>query len=140
MRCTHQQKRPFRKGVAATELALLLPFLMFLFLVAVDFSRIFYFSIVVANCARNGAIYGRNDSTTAVDTAGIESAVRKDAVNLNPTALKVFSVTDNAANPSYVEVTVTYPFNTIASFPGIPSSYTLTRKLRMQVVPLVPAY
>src|SRR5205085_569737 len=43
-----------RGGVAAVELALVLPVLMFLFLVAVDYSRLFHYAQMVSNCARNG--------------------------------------------------------------------------------------
>ena len=48
---------PARRGVAAVELAIVLPFLCFLLIVAIDYARIFYFSLTVANCARNGALY-----------------------------------------------------------------------------------
>src|SRR5262249_60739649 len=46
-----------RSGVAAVELAVLAPFLAFLFVIAIDWSRVFYFSLVVDNCARNGALW-----------------------------------------------------------------------------------
>ena len=46
-----------RRGAAAVELALVLPFLAFLFVIAVDWSRIFYFTVIVTSCARNGALY-----------------------------------------------------------------------------------
>jgi Flp pilus assembly protein TadG len=124
--------------VAAVELAVVLPFLCFLFIVAVDFARIFYFSLTVVNCARNGAVYGSQDPTHAVDTSGISAAAVMDAGNLDPTLLTVSSKTDSAANPTYVDVTVTYPFSTITNFPGIASTTTLTRTVRMLVVPLTP--
>src|SRR6516162_4869394 len=46
-----------RRALACTELALLLPFLGFLFVVAVDFARIFYYVVTLNNCCRNGAYY-----------------------------------------------------------------------------------
>src|SRR6516164_7564229 len=51
------RKRTVRKGAQAVEFAILLPFLAFLFVIAVDWARVFYYSIAVANCARNGALY-----------------------------------------------------------------------------------
>ena len=127
-----------RPGVAATELALLLPFLCFLFVVAVDFSRIFYYDLTVANCARNGGLYALQDPTKALDTAGITNAAQQDAGNLNLTQLTVSSKTDSPTTPTTVSVTVTYPFNTITNYPGIPSTWTLSRTLTMKVSPLVP--
>lgn len=47
---------PRRPGAAVAELAVLLPFLVLLFFVAVDYCRIFYFTLTVENCARNGAL------------------------------------------------------------------------------------
>jgi len=127
---------PARRGVAAVELAIVLPFLCFLFIVAVDYARIFYFSLTVANCARNGALYASKDPAHAVDTSGISSAASMDAGNLDSTLLTVSSKPDSTTNPTYVDVTVTYPFTTITNFPGITSSTTLSRTVRMLVIPL----
>src|SRR4051812_16370068 len=57
MASRHRPRRATRPGAAALELALLLPFLAFLFVIAIDWSRVFYYSLVVDNCARNGAVY-----------------------------------------------------------------------------------
>jgi Flp pilus assembly protein TadG len=130
--------RPARRGVAATELALLLPFLCFLFVIAVDFSRVFYFDLTVENCARNGALYGAQNPTTALDETGIKTSAQQDAGNLDLTQLTVKSTTDSPTTPTTVTVTVTYPFNTITNYPGVPSSMTLSRSLTMKVPPLLP--
>lgn len=125
-----------RRGVAAVELALLLPLLALLFVLAVDFARIFYYSIIVTNCARNGAIYGCQDPTRALDTAGIDTAAKKDATNLP--SVTVTSAADSNTTPTYVDVTVSYPFSTITRFPGVTSTFTIVRKVRMNVSPLTP--
>src|SRR4051794_11952174 len=57
------RKRRARFGAAAVELAVLLPFLAFLFVIAVDWSRIFYYSVIVTNAARNGALYASDPTT-----------------------------------------------------------------------------
>ena len=46
-----------RRGSAAVEFALLLPFIAFLYVAGTDFARVFYYSQMIENCARNGAIY-----------------------------------------------------------------------------------
>jgi Flp pilus assembly protein TadG len=128
-----------RNAVAAVELALLLPLLCFLFVVAVDFGRVFAFSLTLTNAARNGAVHGSADRGAAVDRTGIENAVRADATNLDSQKLTVTSSVDDASNPTYVDVTVTYPFDTITRYPGVPSQTFLRRTVRMRVAPDTPA-
>ncbi len=117
------------------ELAVLLPFLFFIFVAAVDFGRVFYYDVTVTNCARSGALYGSTDATHAADTQGIQSAAKAEAPELTST-LSVSSTTgtDSAGNP-FVAVTVTYPFKTVTNFPGIPSSATVSRTVQMRVIP-----
>jgi Flp pilus assembly protein TadG len=127
-------RRP-RRGAAAVELALLLPFLSFLFVAGVDYARIFYYYLTVTNCARSGALYASIDAAHAIDTAGIQSAAKAESAEL-ASQLTISSTTgsDSAGNP-FVAVTVTYPFKTIADFPGVPSSATLSRTVQMRVAP-----
>ncbi len=128
-----------RSAVAAVELAFLLPFLCFLFVVAVDFCRVFAFSLTLTNAARNGALYGSADRASAVDQTGIENAARADASNFDPQKLTVTSSVDNPNNPTYVDVTVSYPFTTITHYPGVPTQTLLRRTVRMRVIPDTPA-
>src|SRR5262245_49516945 len=75
-------RTPCRRGAAAVEAAILLPFLLFLFLVAVDYCRLFYFSQVVTNCARNGAAY-LSDPVIAAQSPypTVQEAAKADAPN-----------------------------------------------------------
>ena len=50
-------KRQLRRGAATAELAILLPFLAFLFVIGSDWARIFYTSMTIQNAARNAAYY-----------------------------------------------------------------------------------
>ena len=131
-------KQGKRAGTATVELAVLLPFILFLFVITVDFARIIYYSITITNCASIGAIYGSSSPTAANDTDGIKTTAQKDASNLDSSKLTVTSSTDSATTPTTVTVTVTYPFTTITNFPGVPSSTTLTRTVKMNVTPSVP--
>jgi Flp pilus assembly protein TadG len=121
-------------------MALLLPLLAFLCILAVDFARIFYFSLTVANCARNGAVYA-SDAYVREESPyqSVEEAALADASNLTNPAPTVSSTTgaDVNGNP-YAEVTVTYPFSTITRFPGIPNTVTLSRTVRMSLAPPNP--
>src|ERR1043165_3353163 len=104
MRVTRAQ--PKRQGVAAVELAFLLPLLCFLFVISIDFARVFYFSLTVTNCARNGAVYGSANQTNALDTNGIKTAALRDADNLPAQSLTVTSSATGSASPTSVTVTV----------------------------------
>jgi Flp pilus assembly protein TadG len=129
--------RAVRQGIAATELALLLPFMCLLFVIAVDFARVFYYDLTVANCARCAAVYASQTPTTALDTAAIKAAAEKDAGNLDVSKLTVTSSPNSATAPTAVTVTVTYPFSTLTRYPGF-SSLTMRRTLTINVGPLLP--
>jgi Flp pilus assembly protein TadG len=120
-----------RAGVAAVELAVLLPFLAFLFVIAVDWGRIFYYSVTVTNCARNGALWGVDPYTTTQSAySNVTDAALADAPNLSP-APSVTSTTGTDSNGNYFECTVTYNFTTITNFPGVPSNNSIVRTVRV---------
>src|SRR5690348_10075006 len=56
---------PGRRAAAAVELAILLPTLVLLFVIAMDFCRVFYYYSVVTSCARNGAVYATDPTSAA---------------------------------------------------------------------------
>jgi Flp pilus assembly protein TadG len=126
-----------RRGVAAAELAILLPFLALLFVAAVDFGRIFYYYVTITNCARGGAIYASSDASHTTDTTGITNAALADSSNLSPNPSVSSTTGNDSAGNAYVKVTVTYTFQTISNFPlpGTPNSITLTRSVQMRVAP-----
>jgi Flp pilus assembly protein TadG len=132
--------RRVRRGVAAVEFAVLLPLLCFAFVVAVDFCRVFYYSVTVSNCARNGALYGSADQAHASDASGIDAAARKDAGDLDRQKLNVASTTEASGGSTYVNVTVKYPFATITRYPGVGGEMMLTSTVRMRVVPATPTF
>src|SRR5437763_11516876 len=82
--------RSTRVGATVVELAFVLPFLLFLFVIAVDYARIFYYGVILENCARNGAYYASdypNANYVYNDIYGyknLDEAVYKDAANIRP--------------------------------------------------------
>lgn len=132
------RNRPNRPGVAATELAILLPFLCFLFVLAIDFGRIFYVSITIENCARNGAFYACTDPTAANDSTSISTVAKKDAGNLTASKVTVSSSTNSSTNPTTATITVSYPFTTITTYPGVPHTLTISRTVKVNVSPWTP--
>jgi Flp pilus assembly protein TadG len=149
LRC-HWANRP---GAATVEFAVLAPFLAYIFLLAVDYGRVFYYSVTVQNAARKGALYGCQDAAHSTDTSGIQTAALADATDITPPASStstanggtgnggtsgptVTSATavDKAGNPT-VRVTVQYTLHTVANYPGIPSTIDLNRTVTMRVLP-----
>jgi Flp pilus assembly protein TadG len=128
-----------RPAAAAVELAVLLPFLMFLFLVTVDWARVFYYSVIINNCARQGALYaGDPVAATQSPYASVTDAALADAKDLQPQpTVSTASGVDEANNP-YVDVTVTWQFPTVTNYPGIGSSVELNRTVRARVAPVAP--
>jgi hypothetical protein len=137
-----RQARPARRGVAATELAFLLPLLAFLFAVGIDWSRIFYYAVTIENCARNGAMYA-SDSFSGVISPypDVTTAALADAPNITPTptVTSTTGVYNGATNSyNYVDCTVTYQFTTVSQIPGLPTTTTLSRTVRCFVAPQLP--
>ena len=129
------QKRIVRKGAAIVELAVLLPLLVFLFVIGVDFARVFYHLVAITNSAESGALDASRDVVYAANTEGIKNAVLADAKDLTP-APTVTSTTgvDELGSPC-VKVTVTWKFSTITRFPGIPNTINLLCTVQMRHCP-----
>lgn len=130
-RATDQQRR----GIAAVECAVLLPFLLFLMVMSVDFARVFYFSQVIENCATNGAAYLSDPSSPTHNLyTSLQQAAVADAGNLSPQPTITSSTGTDASGNAFVSVTASWQFRTFTSFPGVPN-VTLTRTVRMRSAP-----
>ncbi len=152
------RKRTARKAAQVAELAILLPFLAFMFVIVIDWARIFYYSIAVKNCARNGAmLYARQQSAKTVTSPYTDSGLVNLYVNASPdpvTAAALADASDLSPTPTvskttgsdtygaYVEVTVSYTFNTVTGFAvqifSVPSSTNVTSTCRCYVPPETP--
>ena len=138
----HHSARSVR-GATAVEFALLLPLLAFLFAIAIDYGRIFYYTVTCENCARNGAMWLADPVLqTESPYTTVEDAATADASDLSPTpTVTKVTYADNqtdAFGVVYVEVTVHYTFNSVTNFPLIPSSYEIKRTVRMYQAPAAP--
>jgi len=134
-----QSRGRARNGTSAVEFAVVLPFLMFMVVVAVDFARVYRQAQVVMSASRNGALYGSDTPAKAADTAGIQAVALREAVDLAaPPTVTSVTGTDADGNP-YVRVTVSSPFQTITRYPGVSSSMTITRTTQMRVAATQPA-
>lgn len=143
-----------RQGAATVELAILLPFLLFLFVITIDFGRVFYYAITITNCARDGALYASDpvtqkhstysvyDPPPVLDlTASVARAAKAEAPAAVQEHIEVMHVitSDADGRPNMVSVTVVYPFHTISRVPGIPDTFKLRRTVTMRMVPEQPS-
>ena len=138
------ENRPPRRGMAAVELAFLLPLLVFACMAAVDFARVVYAMVSLQNCARNGALYEFYKAAGYQLPQGwtsLTTAVQADAGNLN---VSVPSSVNHQSNPyspqlstdNYVTVTVQAPFVLLtlgsnSQFPSMSGTLTLTQSVSM---------
>lgn len=150
-----------RAGAATLEFALFTPFLVFLFVLAIDFARVFYFGVVLENSARNGAYYASNYPNANYlynDIYGYQTL--NDAVLKDATGINGFSSGSNAAtysvsysssstgsfastadaNTAYVQVKVKWDFHSITQFPAIPAVLTMNRGVIMKMAPVLPNF
>lgn len=125
-----------RRGAAAVELALLLPFLFTMACGGMDFARIYYYSQVISDRARAGAMYAADpdkaDETEfdTVDAAALDSTAGFESVPV----VTVTNLADSAGNPC-VAVNVSYSFPLLTRFLGIPSPVTLSRTAYARLYP-----
>jgi Flp pilus assembly protein TadG len=131
--------RTKRKGAAIVEFAVLLPFLLYLCVVAVDWARLLYFSQCVNDCARSGALWASDEETQRKSRyTTVQAAALAESPGLSPTpSVTQTNVLNPATNkPVWVSVTVAMQFDTISNFPGVPKSQTISRSVRAKVAPL----
>ena len=150
MRIRQSQAR--RDGATAVELAVLAPFLCFMFVIAVDFARVYYYSLALEQAARNGAYFASDYpsfQTTDNSYANVQQVVQAELQNLSPRAQVDVAYSTAVNGPyntptiianGYVQVTVTWTFNSITQFPGVPNQTNLVKTCRMHVAPVVPFF
>jgi Flp pilus assembly protein TadG len=124
-----------RRGAAAVEFAILSPLLLFLFVIVLDFGRIFFYSQTVENAARAGALYMSDDATIASSPyANVTAAALADASNLSPAPTVASSTGTDADGHAYVRVRVTWTFRMIMHLPGVPATFNVSRMVQMRKV------
>src|SRR5579862_4331763 len=143
-----------RRGSATAEMAIILPFYMILLIGVVDFCRVFYTAVAVAQAARAGTQYGLQNPTTSLTalTTGMSNAVSNVLTDYGLTGApspitKRFCVCPNDSVPDcpsgsagacppgsctnnyniYVCTSASYDFTTFAPYPGVPSGVLLNR-------------
>lgn len=135
-----------RWGTATVELALILPLLMFFWVIAVDWARIFYYTVTLQYAARDGAYFGSNYPGIYTYTSIVDAALG-ETTNITPTPTVTTSYSVSNEGPysmstqppvGYIQVRVSYTFTTITNFPGVPATTPISAAARMRLCPLMP--
>jgi hypothetical protein len=136
-----------RRTAAVAEAAILLSILSFLFVVSIDFAGVFYYSLALKNCARNGACYGSDypgiysygsPSAAALADAGDMSPTPNVTVGYDSSSTGSFT-SSTPVRPGYVQVTVTWTFQTVTGYPGILSTWNPSQSEIMEMAPVTPS-
>lgn len=136
-----------RAGAAAVELAVVLPFLVFLAVIATDWARLLHHTITIEQATRTGAVYAADETTQResryydpVVATAVKKIVQAEASGLEPSKLKDPTVTKFTGPDGKPRVTVTvqYNFRTLTNLPGVPTNQTLIRSATMRVFPVTP--
>lgn len=135
-----QRRGAAPRGVAALEMALILPLLITIVFGCVDFGRFAYTYIAVTNGAREGANYAstfrapvHDDwATTIKEQVLMEMGSAFDAEDL--TVAEPVYFTEQPSGFRRVQVEVSYPFHTIVNWPLLPNEFTLRRSVQMRVM------
>jgi Flp pilus assembly protein TadG len=137
MRLRHQCTSP-RRATATLELAAVLPFLILLVLVGVDFARVYYHNLTLINAARTACYYASSYPANVNNTNQIKAVALADTKNLSPDPTVSSSTSTDADGIQYVTVSVSWDFYTVMSYPGVPQPLTLKRSVKMRIGPLYP--
>ena len=123
------RSRSRKSGQALAELAIVLPVLLIIAFGATDFARIYYHKMTVDCAAQAGAQYGSLSYANAADTAGIaQLAMKQFPTNITP------QVDSSLGTNNFVTVSVSYVFNTVVKWPGVPNRVPLSSTVSMRVM------
>ncbi len=126
------KNRNREKGVAAVEFALILPMLLFVFFMIIEFSIILYDKAVITNASREGARMGIVEATPrqtiGAITATVDTYCASNLISFGPatpiTDVPVACVT--SGDLLTVNVAYTYTFFVLPNFMGGATGLTLT--------------
>ncbi len=127
--------RRLRSGTSATELAVLLPLIVGLCLVAVDLGRFGYTYIALSQAVQVGSQYGASRDVTSFSESDwldqVEQAVVDEMTgipNFDPGRLNVtISTVEEPDGLNRIELDATYPFDLVIDWPFVQNPLVLRR-------------
>jgi Flp pilus assembly protein TadG len=136
-------RQPVRRGAALVEFAIVLALLLTIVLGCIDVGRYAGTSMVVANAAREGAFSAVMTPPSVANQArwqqNIQDAVRGEMATVarfdsSLLQVEIVQTTEPDEERSRVRVEVSYPFQTVVPWVGLPHELTLRRAVEMRVI------
>jgi Flp pilus assembly protein TadG len=125
-----------RRGVIATEAAILLPFLSLMLIIAIDYCRIFCATQTLRNCAHTGALYA--SATAQIPSSQDSGQAAKLAAVAEGAALSPPLPADNVSvsfDQQSATVTVQYEYQMLTPYLSSSGKVVLTRQETMALAP-----
>ncbi|HLY43403.1 MAG TPA: TadE/TadG family type IV pilus assembly protein [Terracidiphilus sp.] len=143
--CRFSKRIRNESGQALVETCFSVPFILLVLLGAAELARAAYTAIEVSNAAKAAVQYGAQNTATAADLTGIQSAASNDAANLSSlkTTISTTGICSNGnactgtagtckatdCSTSHIETVLTVntstTFNSIIQIPGWSGSFNL---------------
>lgn len=117
-----------RRGAALVEAAIVVPILIILIGIAVDYSRIFFNTVTISGGARNGTLHEFDPLTVNQSNySSTTAASLADTTNLSESVSVIQSTTTNANGTQDVTVKVKTNFSTLSNWLILPSMKKIER-------------
>ncbi len=134
------RRRRVRVGAVLVELAIALPLMFLAALAASDFGSVVHAYVAVTNAARTGATEGSMNNFTEFTRPNWESEIRSAVVedmrglrHFDESELNIdILVTETDDDLFRVAVEVTYLFETVMDWPGLPAAIELHYRSEMR--------
>ncbi len=155
MRNNHRKNPRRQRGNAVIEFAIAMPMLLLLMFGAIDFARVYYHAVTLANAAGTGAFYGAQNNVTAGHYDGMSQRAREDSLDIPTMSASSsrfcdcpqgYEITGKKTVDcltelcpgygmprAYARVQTSEAFTTVVPWPGVPDSLTVGRIATMRV-------
>ena len=147
------KKRTCRAGAVTVELALTGSLLFLMMAGAADFARVFPYAIAVANASGTGSRFGSQNNARAVSHDGIHDTAEDDVADLRGATTITSEVycdcpgagggttvdciegtcADYGKPRVYSKTIVSYTYDAVLPWPGIPDPVVVTRQTLIRV-------
>ena len=135
------RKAQRRHGAALVEAAIVLPVMIMLIGIVVDYSRIFYGNVTLSGSARNGALH-EFDPLTASQSYYYDYANAASADATNMTTRVTYNKTETTPSTGNTNVAVDAgtQFKTLSSWFILPAQKQVNRTVTVRKAQLVPDF
>lgn len=116
---SYRRNLPPRRGASVVEFAVLLPFLLYLCVIATDWARLLQLTISLKSCAQSGAMYA-SDPVMAKQSKhpNFVAAALAASPEIKPTPTMTAEYKLDSAGNECVVVTASATFETISNSPA----------------------